>query len=50
MVSEVGQCDNRVTTIVAWDNLRTRVANCDGRHHPGGRPQPDPVARHRTWA
>lgn len=28
-VSVVGQCDNRVTTLVAWDNLR-RIANCDG--------------------
>jgi hypothetical protein len=28
-VSEVGQCDKRVTTIVAWDDL-SAVSNCDG--------------------
>jgi dienelactone hydrolase len=28
-VSHVGQCDNRVKTIVAWDNLRA-IENCDG--------------------
>jgi hypothetical protein len=28
-VSEVGQCDNRVTTIVAWDDLAA-VTNCAG--------------------
>jgi dienelactone hydrolase len=28
-VSVVGQCDNRVKTIVAWDNLR-KIDNCDG--------------------
>jgi dienelactone hydrolase len=28
-VSIVGQCDNRVRTIVAWDNLRA-IENCDG--------------------
>jgi hypothetical protein len=28
-VSEVGQCDKRVKTIVAWDDLTT-VANCNG--------------------
>jgi dienelactone hydrolase len=28
-VSHVGQCDNRVTTIVAWDNLR-KIENCSG--------------------
>jgi dienelactone hydrolase len=28
-VSVVGQCDKRVKTIVAWDNLR-KVDNCDG--------------------
>lgn len=28
-VSHVGQCDNRVTTIVAWDNLRA-IESCDG--------------------
>jgi dienelactone hydrolase len=28
-VSEVGQCDNRVKAIVAWDNLRA-IDGCDG--------------------
>src|SRR4051812_9134999 len=28
-VSEVGQCDKRVKTIVAWDNL-SKISNCDG--------------------
>ena len=28
-ISHVGQCDNRVKTIVAWDNLR-KIENCDG--------------------
>ncbi len=28
-VSTVGQCDNRVRTIVAWDNLR-RIDSCNG--------------------
>lgn len=28
-VSHVGQCDNRVTTIVAWDNLR-KIDSCEG--------------------
>jgi dienelactone hydrolase len=28
-VSRVGQCDNRVKTIVAWDNLAA-IQNCDG--------------------
>lgn len=28
-VSHVGQCDNRVKTIVAWDNLR-KIDSCDG--------------------
>ncbi len=28
-VSEVGQCDKRVTTIVAWDDL-SAIANCQG--------------------
>jgi hypothetical protein len=28
-VSEVGQCDRRVSTIVAWDDLAA-VSNCDG--------------------
>src|SRR5581483_6962311 len=28
-VSEVGQCDKRVTTIVAWDDL-SAISNCDG--------------------
>lgn len=28
-VSHVGQCDNRVKTIVAWDNLQP-IRNCDG--------------------
>ena len=28
-VSHVGQCDNRVKTIVAWDNLRA-ISSCDG--------------------
>ena len=28
-ISHVGQCDNRVSAIVAWDNL-SAIANCDG--------------------
>ncbi len=37
-ISHVGQCDNRVKTIVAWDNLRA-IQNCDGIKIP---------ARYRT--
>jgi alpha-beta hydrolase superfamily lysophospholipase len=37
-VSVVGQCDNRVKTIVAWDNLDA-ITSCDGVTIP---------ARHRT--
>lgn len=37
-ISQVGQCDNRVKTIVAWDNLRA-IQNCDGVKIP---------ARYRT--
>ncbi len=37
-VSQVGQCDDRVTTIVAWDNLRA-IDGCEGVTIP---------ARHRT--